>query len=354
MALKNKDNFDQAMARIYAWYENEMLDRPPLRFNSHSAFLYSRSQERANPDWKRFWFDSEMVVNQFIRSIEDRRFLAETFPVFWPNLGPSVYAAFYGCPLTFNETTSWSEPCIDSSDDINKLKLDAENEFFQKIKELTQCAIQQCSDRFLVGYTDLHPGLDCVAAWRGSERMCMDLYDAPGLIKQLIDIATCDFQMVYDRFDAELKAHNQLSVTWLEIPSFGKMHIPSCDFGALISKEQYIEFGLPVLRKEVQQMTHNIFHLDGIGVANHLESILSLPEINAIQWVQPPGDGLPIMQWVGLIKRIQAAGKSVVVNLLKEELEGFIEQMNPKGLFLCIASDDENEQKDIIARVEKW
>jgi hypothetical protein len=132
------------------------------------------------------------------------------------------------------------------------------------------------------------------------------------------------------------------------------MHIPSCDFSALISKDQYIEFGLPILRQEVQQMTHNIFHLDGPGVANHLESILSVPEINAIQCVQPPGNGQPIMQWVGLIKHIQAAGKSVVVNLLKEELGDFIEQMNPKGLFLCIAAEDENEQKDIIARVEKW
>ncbi|OHB60216.1 MAG: hypothetical protein A2Y12_10335 [Planctomycetes bacterium GWF2_42_9] len=354
MELKGKDNFDHAMSRIYAWYENEMLDRPPVRFNSHNAFLYSRSQDLTNPDWKEFWFDCEMVVDHFIRSIENRRFLAETFPVFWPNLGPSVYAAFYGCSLEFNETTSWSEPCVDSWDDMNKLKLDCENECLKKIEELTRCAIEQCSGRFMVGYTDLHPGLDCVAAWRGSERMCMDLYDDPALIRQLACSATRDFQMVYDRFDAELKAHNQLSVSWLEIPSSGKMHIPSCDFGALISKDQYAEFGLPILRQEVQQMTHNIFHLDGPGVANHLESILSVPELNAIQWVQPPGDGQPIMQWVGLVKRIQAAKKSVVVCLAKEELEQFTEQMDPKGLFLCIAADDENEQKDIIARVEKW
>ncbi len=352
--MKCKENFDQAMARICAWYENEIIDRPPLRFTSHNSFLYSHSQDVANPDWKKVWFDSEMMVNQFIRSIEGRRFLAETFPVFWPNLGPSLYAAFYGCSLTFNETTSWSEPCIDSREDISKLKLNTENELFKKIEELTRCAIQQCDGRFMVGYTDLHPGLDCVADWRGSERMCMDLYDDPGLIKQLANIATRDFQMVYGRFDAELKAHNQLSVTWLEIPSFGRMHIPSCDFGALISKDQYIEFGLPILQQEVKQMTHNIFHLDGPGVANHLESILSVPEINAIQWVQPPGEGRPIMQWVGLIKRIQAAGKSVVVSMAKEELEDFIEQMNPKGLFLCIAADSEKEQKDIIARVEKW
>lgn len=61
-------------------------------------------------------------------------------------------------------------------------------------------------------------------------------------------------------------------------------------------------------------MTHNIFHMDGKGVAHHMDAILELPNVQAIQWVQGVADDMPIMQWTPLIQKIQAAGKSVVVD----------------------------------------
>jgi hypothetical protein len=113
------------------------------------------------------------------------------------------------------------------------------------------------------------------------------------------------------------------------------------------------EFGLPVLREEVKPMTHNVFHVDGRGVLKHLDMILSVPEIQANQWVQGMGHDLPIMQWVPLIKMLQTAGKSVMVDLQVGELEGFIEAMEPEGLLLCLAAD-ESLQPEIIRRVERW
>jgi hypothetical protein len=137
------------------------------------------------------------------------------------------------------------------------------------------------------------------------------------------------------------------------IPSFGKMHIPSSDFSAMISTELYLEFVHPITVQEVRPMTHNIYHLDGKGVARHLDHILEIKEINGIQWVQGMGDDMPIMQWVPLINKILAAGKSVVLDLQLSELEDFISAVKPEGIFLCIAAD-ENIQPDIIKRLEKW
>jgi hypothetical protein len=169
----------------------------------------------------------------------------------------------------------------------------------------------------------------------------------------LIDISSRDFHKVFDHFDSILKEHNQLSVTWMAIPSFGKMHIPSCDIGTLISPDQFEEFVLPLLKNEIKPMTHNIFHLDGIGVAKHLDIMLTLSEINAIQWVQGVGDELPIMQWVPLIKKVQAAGKSVVVDLQLSELESFMKEVEPNGIFLCLSTDPDI-QPAIIKKVERW
>lgn len=206
----------------------------------------------------------------------------------------------------------------------------------------------------MVGYTDLHPGMDCVAAWRDPQKLCMDLYDHPVEVKRAMNIAAGDFQRIFDRFDAKLKSKKQLSVSWMGIPSFGKMHIPSCDFSAMISNNQFDEFYLPFLKEEVKFMTHNIFHLDGKDVARHLDRILEIPEIQAIQWVQGMGDDKPILQWVPLIRKIQKAGKSVVVDLELEEMEDFLSLVKPNGIFMCLPVEDEWEQQQILKRIEKW
>ena len=205
----------------------------------------------------------------------------------------------------------------------------------------------------MVGYTDLHPGMDCVAAWRDSQNLCYDLYDYPEEVRLAADKAIDDFQMLYDHFDSMLKSKNQLSVNWMEIPSFGKIHIPSCDFSSMISRKQFIDFCLPVLQKEVKPMTHNIYHLDGKDCSRHLDIILEVPEIQAIQWVQGAGNK-PIMQWVPLIKKIQSAGKSVVIDLEPDELEDFISSVKPEGILLCLAVDDEVIQEQILKRIEIW
>ena len=101
-------------------------------------------------------------------------------------------------------------------------------------------------------------------------------------------------------------------------------------------------------------MTHNVYHVDGKGVARHLDEILQLPNLHGIQWVQGVGDDLPIMQWVPLIKRIQAAGKSVMVDLTHDELDDFIDAVRPEGILLTMASQDEDEEYAILKRVASW
>ena len=41
--LENMPGFEKAMHRVYAWYENEIIDRVPIRFMAHNAFLESET-----------------------------------------------------------------------------------------------------------------------------------------------------------------------------------------------------------------------------------------------------------------------------------------------------------------------
>jgi len=355
MNLKNKDDAEMAFQRVEAWFKGQIIDRPPIRFTGHNA-EYSNTDAECTPrQWKEFWFDTERVVNSFTKSSANKIFLAETFPVFWPNLGPDVYASFYGCDLTFDEITSWSHPCIETLQDISVVHCAPEgSEYYKKLTQLTQCALENCDGRYIVGYPDFHPGVDCVAAWRGPENLCFDLMENPDIVGRLVTLASKDFIAIYDHFDSLLKQYGQPSTNWMGIPAAGKFHVPSCDFATMMSPQQFRHFALPVIQKEIAHATHNVFHLDGKGVARHLNDILELPEISAIQWVQGAGDDEPIMQWIPLIKEIRNAGKNVVLGIKEHELDEFIDEIPPEGIFLCIEENDQAIQQAIIKRIQNW
>jgi hypothetical protein len=353
--LEHKPDFEKSMKRIYAWYNQELIDRVPIRFSAHNA-EFNEVHILKGRSWKNLkdrWWDTDYQIELFEYQLKHSVFNAETFPVFWPNLGPEIFTAFYDVELLYKEVTFYAVPVIKEWSNVDNIVLDFNNSYFRKLEELTYAVLEHCNGKFLVGYTDFHLGLDSAAAFRDVQQLCMDFPLEPDHMKQLIDISSRDFHKVFDHFDSILKEHNQLSVTWMAIPSFGKMHIPSCDIGTLISPDQFEEFVLPLLKNEIKPMTHNIFHLDGIGVAKHLDIMLTLSEINAIQWVQGVGDELPIMQWVPLIKKVQAAGKSVVVDLQLSELESFMKEVEPNGIFLCLSTDPDI-QPAIIKKVERW
>ncbi len=110
---------------------------------------------------------------------------------------------------------------------------------------------------------------------------------------------------------------------------------------------------MPIIRKQAELFKHNVFHLDGPGVARHIDAVLTLPNLQAINWVQGCGVHEPIMQWLPLIEQIQEAGKSVIVDLKVHELDEFMKNVDPTGILLWIPAEP-SEQKDILERVRRW
>jgi hypothetical protein len=357
LQLETMPDFERAMARIEAWFAGAVLDRAPVRFLYTSPVFdeaiaaYPRLHPGAAPRDR--WFDADYQVETFARSLVGRTFHGETFPIYYPNLGPEVYAALYGSELEYGDHTSWSKPVVREWADAERLRLDLNNAYGRKLYELTQVALERGKGRFLVGYTDLHVGVDCAAAWRDPQQLCFDMIEAPDETQALIARAIADFETVYDTFDGWLKAAGQPSSSWMCIPVWGRMHIPSCDFAALISTAMFEQYALPVLRREVRTMTHNIFHVDGPGMVKDLDLILSVPEVHAIQWVQGAGGPAPIAQWIPLVKRNQAQ-KPVIVALTPPELDDFMAAVRPEGIFLWVETTSEDEEIEALRRIARW
>lgn len=349
--LEGMPHFDKSMERIRGWFDNTIIDRPPVRFHRHNAQFETAA---AVKNQEELWFDVEYQVESYLASIQGKSFHGETFPVFEPNLGPNVYAAMHGGTLEFGETTSWYHPVIENPEDLSELRFSKENSYFRKLEELTRYALDRCKGKSLVAYTDLHPGVDCAAAWRGNDRLCMDYYDQPELVRSLLDLATVHFREVFDHFDGLLKEAGLPSVCWMNVPDFGSVHIPSNDFSAMIGPDFFQEYCLPVHLREMEGMTRNIFHLDGPGVARHLDTILELPGLSAIQWVQGVGEDTPILQWLPLIRRIRERNIPLIVDVALHELDQFMEAMGPEGLFLWIGTQGEEQEESVLRRLSNW
>ncbi|MEI7901380.1 MAG: hypothetical protein WCK89_14115 [bacterium] len=352
--LEYKPDFAACMARVNAWYEQKRIDRPPVRFHHHNVeYERHRICKGIWPSAEARWMDTEFQIKTFVASLAVAPLQGETFPVFWPNLSAVVYNLFLGQVPKFDDVTAWIHPGVEDLDNLPPLAVQRENRYFLKIEELTRRALEIAQGRFMVGYTDMYAGIDCTAGLRGAERMCLDMVDRPAGLHRLIQAAFAEYPAVYRHFDRLLKAHGQPSVTWMNLPSFETFNVLACDFAVNLSTTDFDTFCLPVLRQEAECFTHNVFHLDGKGVARHIDSILTLPSLKAIQWVQGYGEDSPILQWIPLIRKIQAAGKSVIVDLLPEELDDFVKQVDPDGIMLWVDAAP-SAQDDILRRVSRW
>lgn len=78
----------------------------------------------------------------------------------------------------------------------------------------------------------------------------------------------------------------------------------------MISMVIFDEVFLPGIIRECQFLDHSLYHLDGLGILRHLDSILSIAELDALQFA--PGVGNEGFQkWVEACKKAQAAGKVI-------------------------------------------
>jgi copper homeostasis protein CutC len=76
-----------------------------------------------------------------------------------------------------------------------------------------------------------------------------------------------------------------------------------------------------------------MYHLDGAGALSHLDTLLQIPRLRAIQWV--PGAGHErVSQWYDVIRRVLAAGKSVEVFARLEEIDELVREVGPRGLLI--------------------
>ena len=356
MEFSLQPNYSEIIKRYDAFWEREIIDRPPI------AMILPKNNPlpgltKHYDDEKSRWLDVEFRAAQIDCDLSNRLYLGDALPVAFPNLGPEIFSAWCGCGYGFGETTTWSEPCIHNwEEDADKVGLDWDHPYLKKLIEFTEILIGKGQGKFIVGLTDFHPGGDHLAALRDPSNLAMDMVENVDWVKKLLADSYPDYFASYDFFYKMLRDAQMPISSWLPLISEEKYYIPCNDFSCMISSEMFEEVFLPGIIEECSFFDRSIYHLDGPGALRHLDFILDIPELDAVQWV--PGAGNEgFEKWVHVYQKIQAAGKGMqILNFKISDLDLLFESLRPEGIFISEVGgvDDEETAQGVLRRFEAW
>jgi hypothetical protein len=351
--LEYKPDSASACQRINAWWQREILDRPTLQVCAPKlerrplpAIHHASVRER--------WLDVDYAVECADIRAGNTYWAGEILPSFWPNLGPEILTSALGAELLFGEETSWSVPMLQDWEDLPTLAVDPDTSYVRVILEMTRRALEVGRGKFLVGLTDLHPGGDLAASLRDPQQLCVDLALAPERVHRLMaQLRPCFYHFYELQRRLLLDAGQSLTTSWLPLLAEGRYYIPSCDFSCLISPRQFQEFFLPEITEEIEWLDRSIYHLDGPNALRHLDTLLKIDKLDAVQWVWGAGQG-PASRWMPVFQRIQGAGKCLHISIEPWELDLFMEALHPEGVMLCTSAASTEEADALLARVRRW
>lgn len=353
MDLTFKADYEQCLARFEAWWHGQIIDRPPV--TTYIKRPPPPMPEKTHATLREWWMDVEYALDRAEASMKTATYFAETFPQYWPNLGPEIVGTLFGCELDFNERSSWSRPVATTCRQVLGMKPDFDNVYWQTIRRMTKLSIERGKGRWLTGLSDFHTNADLLASLLDPQEVCLQYADDFEGAKLACEHVTDFFADIYEDCWKLIEPTGQPSTSWLVAPHMGKSYATSCDLICMVSPQVFQEAIRPSLVREMQYLDCNIFHLDGPGALKHLDSLLEIKELNAIQWVYGAGQGTA-KDWIDVYKRIQAGGKGI--QLLASDYAdalAVMEHLRPEGVWITVnTSYTLDEANAFLKTVQKW
>ena len=349
MELSFKPNLDEALVRWRAFWNKEIIDRPCVAITAPKDGV--RTAAGPPPNWLPD-ADFDSILDRAEASMASTYYGGEAMPYFQPSFGPDQLAAFVGGKLERSDdsaTTTWSAPFEEEWEASLPLHLDHDGSAWPRMLELCRSAGERGEGKFLVSMLDLHSNLDWLAAVRGPDRLCMDIIDQPEVVHRAMTNVRELYQVVYREVYSAARMEGRGTCGWLPYFCEERYATTQCDFCLLLSPEHFRAFVLPALEEESSFLDHSVYHYDGIGALAHFDAITGISNLDGIQWVPSAGDK-PLIEWMDLLKRFQAAGKNVIVRCSPEELKVFHRELKPDLVFYQTWASNPREADEVL----KW
>lgn len=294
---------------------------------------YDMPQELQYTDMEDKYQSAERIVARYRQFCENHIFLAESFPNLNIDFGPGSLASYLGSDIGFKPETVWFTPCYQEEDDweeIPEIKLEEQNKWYKKHIELARKCKELAQGDFYVDIPDLMENIDVLASLRETQNLLCDMMMDPDEVKKRVDQVTKAYYQAMEQFYQICKDENGASAyTVFQVWGPGKTIKLQCDTGAMISPEMFREMVLDSLKEQAEWADNVLYHLDGPDNIRHLDAILEVEGIDAIQWTS--GDAGPdgtLPDWDIIYDKARKAGKSLWVKVYSGELEDWIKNVD--------------------------
>jgi len=297
------------------------------------------------------------MLDKFEKWANSTYFAGEAIPFLYATFGPDQFSSFFGTELfpADDFSTVWAKPWVKCWNNIDIKLRDGKGGTFDRMIEFIKHAAERGEGKYFVSMIDLHSNMDCLSAMRGPEMLCMDLIDCPEEIDKAMLKVRSYYKTVYEAVYKAGKMDSRGSIGFAPFYTEGKFAVIQCDFLCMLGPEHARRYVIPALEEEAAYLDHCVFHYDGKEALKHLDDILSIKEIDAIQWV--PGGGQPrTVEWMDLLKKIQKAGKGLhIYDWTVEEIKYCCKQkvLRPEGLMFDVKVNSPAEADELIEFLSK-
>ncbi|MBR1546646.1 MAG: homocysteine S-methyltransferase family protein [Prevotella sp.] len=304
-------------------------------------------------DLNQKWFDPQWRADYLDWYVAHSSLMADMLPVANTQLGPGSLAAILGGVFEGGEDTIWIHPDPHYKDDI---VFDPNHPNYLLHKELLKACKQKAQGHYYVGMPDLMEGLDVLAAIKGTDKVLLDTVMQPEVLEHQMQQINDIYFQVFDELYDIIREGDEMAFCYFSSWAPGKMSKLQSDISTMISVDDYRRFVQPFIREQCQKIDYTLYHLDGVGAMHHLDALLEIEELNAIQWtpgVGEPQGGSP--KWYDLYKKILAHGKSIMACwVILDELRPLLDNIGGDGVHLEMDFHNEREVEQAMRIIEEY
>lgn len=356
--MRFKQDIGQVRQRMRAFWAQEMADRAlisaPAPLASKARATESESREDSGrKDAQaliRQWEDPDTMRRNALHSLETTYLGGDTLPVLFQNYGTAGHCRYFGAKPTYSESTLWFDPVwtdlteVHSAYDETLLE-----EQLQNARRLTDWS----GGDYLMGMPDHCGTLDALGHLYGSQRLLVEMLAEPQKVQEAARLVDEKWISAHERFYQASRDLNGGGVhAWMHLWAPGRVQQMQCDMSVMISPAMYESFVLPELERQMTWIEYPVYHFDGIEQTRHLDLLLSLKKLKAIQWTHVAGQPSPARH-LPTLRRIQAAGKSLLVMTPPEDVPALLDGLSAKGLYLHTKARTQEEAQRLVAYVER-
>jgi hypothetical protein len=341
-------DFPAIAKRHEAWWRREIVDRPVFIYSRPLDPLRKFSKHLDLLDRPERWFEESLA------NLRAKAFLGDALPRIRVDFGPVLTGALLGAKTEFRSETTWTRAFInDDWSNAPEWRIDEENPFWKLLLRLTEMTAEDARGRYLVCTPDLGGSADVLLNLRGSEGLCIDALVKPDVVKDAVDRIYPLWHRAFSEGYRIALGRGAGLVHWIGLWSNEPYMIPACDFNYMIGPREFERICLGDIAREVETVGRAVFHLDGPGATRHIDALLEIPQLTAIQYVIGAG-ALSALPWLDMYRKIRAKGRSIVVECPPAEILTILDELGPEGLlFMPVGGEGWDHIDDVFNEVCK-